>query len=416
MTRHARTLLMLLAALAGAGCSRHTTPAAAAAPQPLAVSTATVATRQVSHLLEATGSFVAEEQSQVAPRSPGLVAATPVQVGDFVEKGQTLARLDDRDARFRLQQAQAQLAQACARLGWSGKGRFDPMKVPGVVAARASARSAGAQAQLAASQLKRYSGLVATGDISHTTWDQARTQAATAQAQSQAARQQYEAALNGARQQYQGVLDAQAQAGLARKALADTVIPAPFSGYVSQRPIAVGEHVGEAATIVTLVKLTPIKLDLQVPEAEAPRLHAGLGVEARVAGFGGRRFEGKVIAVSPSVDPSSRTLLVEARFANPDRSLHPGMFATADILLPGSDQALFVPAPAVIAEASTDSHQVYVLDGHQARLQVVQTGGSDGGQVRIVTGLKPGEQVITDQQQKLFDGAPVEVQNSTARP
>lgn len=412
MMRYTPGILFVLAALTlgVSGCSHAGTPAAAAAPQPIVVSTAAVQVRQVPHLLQASGSFIAGEQSQVAPPTPGLVTATPVQVGDFVQPGQTLARLDDRDAQLRLQQAQTQLAQAQARLGWTGKGAFDPVHTPEVAAARASLRSAQAQAQLAQSQLKRYAGLVETGDISHSTYDQARTQADTAQAQAQAARQQYETALNAARQQYQAVLNAQAQLALARKAVADTVVRAPFAGYVSQRPIAAGEHVGEASAIVTLVKLTPIKLDVQVPESEAPRLHPGLGVDAQVAGFHQRTFHGTVTAISPAVDPNSRTLLVEARFANQDRNLHPGMFATVSIVLPGMDTALFVPPSAILNDTSTDSRQLYVADGKQARLRVVQTGEQDGDEVRILNGLKPGDQVITQPQPRLFDGAPIAAQ------
>lgn len=280
------------------------------------MTTAAVDVRQVPHLLQASGSFVAGEQSQVAPPTPGLVVATPVEVGDFVQQGHTLARLDDRDARLRLQQAQAQLALA--------------------------------------------------------------------------------------------------QLALARKAVADTVVRAPFAGYVSQRSIAAGEHVGENSAIVTLVQLTPIKLDVQVPEAEASRLHSGLGVDVRVAGFGSRIFHGAVTAISPSVDVNSRTLLVEARFANQDRALRPGMFATASVLLPGSDTALFVPQSAVIDDTSTDSRQLYVVDGKQARLHVVQTGERDGEQVRILNGLQPGEQVIAHPQPSLFDGALIALQ--PARP
>jgi membrane fusion protein, multidrug efflux system len=236
----------------------------------------------------------------------------------------------------------------------------------------------------------------------------------TAEAQVNAARQQYEAMLNAARQNYQGVetqqasqLGTRAQLSLAQKALADTQIRAPFAGYVSARPVTNGEYVALTSKIATIVLVTPIKLELQVPELYAPQMKVGLGVDTNVSGYPDRVFQGKVTAVNPSVDPSSRTFIVEVTFQNQDRALKPGMFATARIVLAGQDQGIFVPREAVITDPTTNSSQVFLIRDGKARLAVVQLGERDGDTVRILSGISPDSVVATSHLQELYDGQSV---------
>jgi membrane fusion protein (multidrug efflux system) len=132
-------------------------------------------------------------------------------------------------------------------------------------------------------------------------------------------------------------------------------------------------------------------------------------VVARVAAYPDRDFTGRITAINPSVDPNSRIFILEARFDNPKGDLRPGMFSTARVVLPGGEAALFVPASAVIRDKTTDSFQVFTVEGNIARLHVVVTGENEGGQVRIVSGLNPNDTVATSHQSELFDGAPVQV-------
>src|SRR5436190_11825192 len=136
-----------------------------------------------------TGSYVAKEISDVAPETSGKVIETPVDVGDFVQQGQVIARLEDRDAKLRLDQAQANeqqaeagLRQAQSRIGLVQGGQFDADSVPEVLSAKANADSAAAQARLAEADAQRYANLLKTGDVSQSAYDKFRTQADTAQA------------------------------------------------------------------------------------------------------------------------------------------------------------------------------------------------------------------------------------------
>jgi multidrug efflux pump subunit AcrA (membrane-fusion protein) len=416
--------VLLLAALTG--CRRGpSAPTNNAAPQGVPVATGVAVIRDVPASFDETGGLVADESSNIAPSVAGRVVATPVDAGTFVKKGQVIAELDHRDAELRLRQAQAQLDeatiavhQAQVRVGLTSK-TFDPNNVPEVAAARANYESSQAQAKLAAANAQRYANLVETGDVSRSAFEQARTQQETAEAQANAARQQYEGALNGARQNYQAISSAQssldgmhAQVAQAEKAVADTTIRAPFDGFLTSRPVAIGEYVALTNTIATVVSISSLRLQMQAGEQNASRVHLGMTVLANVPAYPGRDFSGVVSVVNASVDPNSRAFLLEARLQNPDAALKPGMFATARVLLPGGERAVFVPQNAVIRDKTTDSYQVWVIQSGKAQLHVVSIGRAEGGSVRILTGLAGGETVATTNQLALYDGAPVQVRSA----
>ena len=426
MIRFAPFVIVILA-LVSAACSKpgQTASAAAGTAAAIRVSTAQALVKTVPASFEETGTFNPDETSDVAPLVAGRVIATPVDVGDLVTQGQVICELDHRDAQLKLDQAKAQLDQAVlavrqaqSRIGVTEGAEFDADKVPEVAAARANYESAQAQAKLAAADAKRYEGLVRTGDVSRSTYDKARTQQDTAEAQVNAAKQQYEAAANLARQSYRGIEWSQAslegarsQLAQAQKALEDTTIRAPFDGYITARPVAAGEYVALTNKIATMVRVGQVKLELQTPEQRAGQTQVGMMVTARVAAYPNREFTGKVTAINPSVDPNSRVFTVEARFENPRRELRPGMFATARVLLPGGEMAVFVPRRAVIRDKTTDSYQVFTVAGGKAHLRVVVPGEVVGDLIRITSGLSGGDLVAISNQSDLFDGAPVETRS-----
>jgi multidrug efflux pump subunit AcrA (membrane-fusion protein) len=428
--RSHRNLIAALAmgvVLVGAGCGGPKTteaarnPAAETAAGALTVSVAPAESRTVAAAVQVTGSFVSRESSDVAPQTTGRVTETPVDVGDFVKQGQIIARLEDRDPKLRAdqaeaaeQQAEAALRQAQSRIGLGQGETFNPANVPETLSAKANAESAEAQAKLAAADAQRYANLLKTGDVSQSAYEKFRTQADTAVAQANAARQTYEAMLNSARQNYQGVLTAQAslngmraQGALARKAVEDTLVRAPFAGYISARPIAAGQYVALNSKIATVLRITPIRLELQVPESNSAQMKISVPVEASVPGYPGRTFQGRVTAINPSVDPSSRTFTLVAEFPNTDLALKPGMFATARILLPGSSQGLFVPQASVLTDATTNSSQLFFIRDGRARVAVVQLGAKVDGMVQILSGISPNAVIAADHLPDLYDGAAV---------
>jgi multidrug efflux pump subunit AcrA (membrane-fusion protein) len=396
------------------------------AAQPVvAVTVAKASAREVPSYIQATGSLVADETSNVAPNTSGQVIATPVNVGAFVRQGDVIARLDPRDARLRLQQAQAGVTQAEAgvrqaeaRIGLSPGGNFDASTIPEVRSANAALEQAEANLRLAEANERRYRELVQTGDVAMSVYDQYRTQRDTARAQVNNARQQLETAINVARQSNQAVQSAQAQVesarsavAIAQKAVADTTVRAPYAGYVSSRPTAVGEYVTPASVVATVLRTNPIKLDLQVPEADVPSITPGMGVSLQVDAFGNRNFAGQVSAVNPAIDPASRSATIEALVENGDNALRSGMFATARIVRPGGSQIVYVPKAAVVSDPNTQSYRVFVVKDGAAHLRVVQVGQEESDTIQILNGVSADESVATSNLDQLYEGARVREQS-----
>jgi RND family efflux transporter MFP subunit len=327
-----------------------------AEPAVVSVETAAAIEREVATTIRATGSFVADEASDVAPLVSGSVVDTPVDVGDVVKPGQVIVRLDPRNANLDLQHAEAALQQTVAQAGNA--------KV----------------------EAERHAALVKSGDISRSTYEKLTTQLATADA---------------------AVAQATARVASARKAVDDAVVTAPFAGHVTARPVSVGEYVTTASKVATIVRLQPIKLELQVAESDAGKLRRGLPVRAAVPTYPGTVFEGVVSALNVALDASSRAMAIDVRFANADGRLLPGMFGTAEILLPATERAVYVPSVAVVTIANGQSSAVYVVENTTARVRVVQVGESSQGMVRILAGLDGRAVVATTALNELFDGASV---------
>jgi RND family efflux transporter MFP subunit len=366
----------LTVAVLGGACSRTETAAPATQVKPpteVSVSTVTGIDEPVT--VEATGSFQADESSDVAPEASGRVTATPVDVGQFVRQGAVLVRIQGVDVNLRLDEARAAAARA-----------------------EANVKLAESQNALAQTTAQRYAALLATGDVSQTVADQARTQAETA-VQS----------VNTARA---SLAEARAQLALAEKAVADVVVAAPFSGYISDRKVSLGEYVQPSTAVVTLLRIDPLRLQLTIPAVQAAQVKAGQTVVARVDAYPDRAFEGRLTAVNPAIAAESRAFIVEARVPNPDATLKPGMFAVATIDQGRTERALLVPRRAVIEDVNTNSQRVFVLDAeNKARLRVVQLAARQpqGDAVKILAGVKEGERVATTNLAELYDGAAVAV-------
>jgi multidrug efflux pump subunit AcrA (membrane-fusion protein) len=423
------TWVLLAAAAAGLSCSssgagaerrrgnsnvEDTTP-------PIAVTVAKTESRNVPAYIQATGSLVADEVSDVAPKVAGKVSNVSVNVGQFVSQGAVIAKIDESDARrnlvgaqARVKQAVAAVRQAEARLGLEPNGRFNASNIPEVRSAGASYEQAQAELRQAEVNEKRYRELVETGDVSMIAYETFRTTRDTARSRANAARQALEAQVNVARQSNQAIRSAEAnveaaqtEVGTAQQALADTVIRAPFSGFVSARPVAVGEFVSTASIIATILRSNPIRIQIQVAEADVPAVAIGRGVSVRVDAYPDRSFAGAVRAVNPAVDPASRSAIVEASIENPDNALRSGMFGTARITKEGGGSGVFVPKSAVYNDQSTQSYRAFVIIEGVAKLRVLQLGPEEGDSYQILDGLAADETVATSSLGELYEGAKV---------
>ena len=393
------------------------------ADAPISITVDRAVSRDVPAYIQATGTLVAEESSDVAPKAAGKVVNVYANVGEFIGQGSVIARLDDKDARLRVaeaeanvKQAQAAVRQAEARLGLGANGKFNASAIPEVRAANANYEQAQAELRQAEANEKRYRELVETGDVPMITYEQYRTQRDTARARVNAAKQGLEAAINTARQSNQAIASAQAaveasrtQVATAQAALADLVIRAPFSGFVSQRQVAVGEYVTSSTPVATILRTNPIKAEIQIAEADVPNIAIGRGVSIEVDAYKDRKFGGTVTAINPAVDPNSRSAVVEASIENGNNALRTGMFATARIVRQGGDAGVFVPRAAVLNDSSTQSYKVFVIQDGLAKLRVVQLGTEEGEFIQILSGVSADETVATSNLEQLYEGAKVQV-------
>jgi multidrug efflux pump subunit AcrA (membrane-fusion protein) len=389
----------------------------------VAITVAKVEARQVPAYIQATGSLVADETSDIAPKTAGKIKNVMANVGEFVSQGSVIATIDDKDARLQLTSAQAGVKQAVAgvrqaeaRLGLSPNGTFNSSTIPEVRGANANYQQALAELRQAEANEKRYRELVETGDVALITYETYRTTRDTARARVNSAKEQLDAAINTAKQSNQAIASAQAaveaartQVGTAEQAIADTVIRAPFSGFISNRPVAVGEYVSSASIVATLLRSNPIKIQIQISEADVPAVVLGRGVSVQVDAFKDRNFAGTVTSVNPAIDATSRSAVVEARIDNGENLLRTGMFGTARIIKEGGGTGFFVPKSAVYNDASTQSYRAFVIVEGIAKLRTLQLGTEEGDSYQILNGLDAGETVATSNLDQLYEGAKVAV-------
>ena len=390
-------------------------------PPPIAITVGKSESRDIPAFIQATGTLVADETSSIAPKVAGKVVNVGVNAGQFVSQGALIVKIDDRDAKNALSEAQAgvkqaqvAVTQAEARIGLPPNGNFSASQVPEVRAAYANEQQMRAELKQLEANEKRYRELAETGDVSMIVYENHRTLRDVQRARVATAKEQLDAAVNIAKQSNQaiasakaGVEAANAQVRTAQQAVADTVVLSPFSGYISDRQVAVGEFVSTATVLATLLRTNPIKVQIQVAEADVPYVSVGRGVSVQVDAYKDRRFAGVVTAVNPAVDPVSRSALVEAQIENGDNALRPGMFATVRIIRDGGSKGVFVPKAAVYNDQPTQSYRVFVIQEGIAKLRVVQLGIEEEDWWQIVTGVEADEIVATSNLDQLYEGAKV---------
>jgi membrane fusion protein (multidrug efflux system) len=351
----------------------------------------TAVEQPISRFIRATGTLMAEEQADVAAETAGRVVSAPIERGTAVAQGAELVRLSAEETNAQLKEAEANAAQIEARLGITSGSAFDANAVPEVQNARAAY-------DLAQSEFARIESLLDQHVVSQSEYDQRRTQA-------EAARQQYEAAKNGAAQQYQSLQAARARVALARKAAADTVVRAPFNGVVAQRLVSTGDYVTRGTKVAVVVRVNPLRIQMTVPEQFVSAVGVGQPVAFAVDAYPGREFQGTVKYVAPALQADQRALTIEAVVPNPKGELKPGLFATARIEQPAKTAAVLVPSSAV--QTSGGTSRVYVVNGDRAEERIVTVGQAVGDLVEISKGLKVGERVATKNVAQLNDGSAV---------
>lgn len=324
-------------------------------PPPEAVTTTVVREEPWPANLTSIGTVVAVHGVTVSADLPGVVDRIAFESGKTVAEGTVLVELDTRQER-------AQLAAAEAALELS---RLD---------------------------LERSRGLRDGGVLSQSEYDRA------------LARHRQDEAHVG-----------EIEAAIARK-----TIRAPFGGILGIRQANVGQYLGAGDGIVPLQSLDPIYVDFSIPQQEVGRVRVGAAVEVTAPRASGApvRLSGRVTAVDSVVDAATRNVRLQATLPNPDGVLRPGMFVEAEAVLGAATPVLAVPASAIAYAPYGDS--VFVVTEMKSpkgvaykgvTQQFVKLGRGRGDQVAVLSGLEPGQEVVTSGAFKLRSGAAVEVNN-----
>jgi len=207
-----------------------------------------------------------------------------------------------------------------------------------------------------------------------------------------------------------------AQARAAVDALKVTIekkqVRAPFAGRLGIIKVYSGQFIGKAESLMVLESVDPIHVDFSLSQQDLQLVQVGQQVSVRIDAFPGRVFSARVSAISPRVADATRMVDIRATLPNTDEALRPGMFAHAELLLPPSEHAVVIPATAVTYNPYGDT--VFVVEKGVAVQRFVKVNSARGDLVRIESGLKSGERVISSGQIKLRNGSSVRVDNSSA--
>jgi len=199
---------------------------------------------------------------------------------------------------------------------------------------------------------------------------------------------------------------AQSQIQLIQAQLDKTVVRAPFAGTIGLRSISKGSYVSPAVNIARLVSTERVKLLFALPEKYAHMVDKGMEVTFHVQGSQ-RKHTAKVYATEPSIEANTRTLLVKAVAQNPSNKLIPGAFASVVFPLETLENALLVPAEALIP--IQNGKKLFVARDGKAREIVVETGGRTESDVLVLNGIRQGDTVLTSGVMTLRDGEALQV-------
>lgn len=401
--------------------------------EPVAVRTVAVVAESVRRTTTQPATLHAYHQAEIAARVGGYVKEILVDIGDEVAAGATLATIDAPELTQQLAVAQAMAASAnahvvrCKAEVRLAKARLDDAQ-SGVAEAESRIAASEAASQTAEAELGRTRQMVEQRSVQQRLLDEAQGRRDEAVANVEAARAVVSKARSRVGVAKAGVASAEAdqkaaeaavEVALARCKEAEVQlgfcrIRAPFDGVVTRRDIdpgdlaQAGRGAGDAPLFV-MTQIDRVRVRTSVPEADAALVEVGDNALIQLATPGMAPVAGKVSRMSRALDPSTRTMQVEIEVANEERTLLPGMYGEATIVLHENPDALTLPASAVRFSEAGESY-VYALDSDDKVTVVpIQIGADSGTRLEIVSPLVAGQRVVDAHLRRLTEGERVRV-------
>ena len=378
-------LLLLIAGILSACKSDYPSSGKAASPDSKSaarqVKTAKVIEMPVGETVTVNGTLAAYDHTTISVKVPGRLQTISVDLGSVVHKGQVIAQLEQQDYKLRVEQAEASLAQARARLGLSPDGADDR------VTSEETGTVRQAKAVLDDAKLKRdrAAKLVQQGVTPRAEFE-------SVDAEYKVALSRYQDGLEEIRNR-QGVLaQRRSEVALAKQQLADTFVYAPMEGVVQEKKASVGEYLAAGAPVVDVVRIDPLRLRVEVPERESHNVRNGQSVRVTVEGDP-ESYLGYVKRLSPTISEQNRVLAVEADVRNNGR-LRPGAFVKAEVITNQSSTAVTVPSNAIVTFAGIE--KVILVENGKALEKAVTTGRRGPDWIEIKSGVNVGQTVVVD--------------------
>lgn len=362
------------------------------AAQPRSVQVVAASEDRVTRLIEANGTLAAHDSVALAMKVAGRISEITVDLGDRVTQGQVVAKIEPTDLRIAVEQATAALNQARTRLGLpvdSNDERVVPERTPSVRQANAALNEAKLKRERAQQLFDQK--LIAKSDFD------------AAGAAYQIADGAYLDALEEIRNRQAVLRQRRSELEMATQQLAYAVLTAPMAGAISERTASVGQYVTAGTPILTILRVSPLRLRVPVPERAASGVRAGQLVRLRMDQQA-KVFVGRVARLSPQIDETNRTLMVEAEIPNEHGELRPGAFVRAELVTENKEQVVFVPDSAIVSFAGLE--KVITVEQGKSVEKVVRTGYREPGRVEITEGLRAGELVVV-KPGNLVGGRPV---------
>lgn len=295
-------------------------------------------------------------QVDVVSKMTGRIDQLQVEIGDWVKKGTLIAKVDEDEVRHQVNRAAAALEVA-----------------------KASLSQKQTDLEILKKELDRTIELHESQLVPRRDLDTAEARYRGAIAQEKLVRAQID--------------QAQAELHELHVRLDNTRILAPISGLVGKRHVDNGALVNPSMPVVSMVDLSTMVMEINAPEKDLVKIHAGLEAAIVLDAFPEQRFRGRVIRLSPILDPATRTGSVEIEVPNPKMMLKAEMFARVELDLGTRHNALLIPREAVVSYEQ--QRGVFKVQEGTAQFQPVNSGVSQGGDLEVLSGLKEGELVIT---------------------
>lgn len=370
--------------------------AASSAPLPVrSIKLANSEGRKLARTVSSPGTLAADEQATLSFKVAGRLSELKVDLGSRVSRGQIVGQLETNDFKVRLQQAEAALQQARVRLGLSAQGEDDRVETENTALVR-QARALLDEARL---NLDRTQQLVRQGI-------QAKAELDRVESAFKVADSRYQDAVEEVRNRQAVLLQRRSELAIAKQQLAETTLYAPFEGAIRERRASIGEFLAAGVPVLTIVRLHPLRLRVELPERDARGIRQGQPVRVTVEGEDGE-YSGRVARLSPAFQEQSRTLIVEAEVDNQNGRLRPGAFVKVEIETASTDEVVMVPLSAIVTFAGIQkvftvkdgkAVEKNVIVGRRANDWVVVEGLDASTPVVIAPGnLAPGQPVKVEE-------------------